>query len=137
VSFAFNLGVGNLKKSTLLKKSTQGISTRCAAVQKLEQSRRQSVDGAYPTPRGGNEIISQLIIKENHENMYFHKAPLFSVSLFSAMQASAALKPVKMKLKRQIPFYGKGCPPVNNITDLATTLRNIKNFGRLPDAISP
>lgn len=39
-----------------------------------------------------------------------------------------------MKLKRQIPFLTeKGVPPVNNITDLATTLRNIKNFGRLPD----
>jgi hypothetical protein len=61
-------------------------------------------------------------------------AALLSVSLFSAMQVSAALKTCEDEIKETNTFLTeKGVPPVNNITDLATTLRNIKNFGRLPD----
>jgi len=61
-------------------------------------------------------------------------AALLSVSLFSAMQVSAALKTCEDEIKETNTFLTeKGIPPVNNITDLATTLRNIKNFGRLPD----
>lgn len=62
------------------------------------------------------------------------KMAMLSVSLFTVLQATAATPTCEDEIKEANAFLSsQGMPPVNNVTDLATTLRNLKNFGRLPD----
>lgn len=62
------------------------------------------------------------------------KATVLAVTVSAAMQASAALKTCEDEIKETNTFLSEqGVAPINDVTDLATTLRNIKNFGRLPD----
>jgi hypothetical protein len=68
------------------------------------------------------------------KTMYFINAAVLAVTLSAAMQASAALKTCEDEIKETNTFLSEqGVAPINDVTDLATTLRNIKNFGRLPD----
>jgi len=62
------------------------------------------------------------------------KMAVLSVSLFTVLQATAAMPTCEEEIKEANAFLSsQGMVPVNNVTDLATTLRHIKNFGRLPD----
>jgi hypothetical protein len=64
----------------------------------------------------------------------FINAAVLAVTLSAAIQASAALKTCEDEIKETNTFLSEqGVAPINDVTDLATTLRNIKNFGRLPD----
>ena len=62
------------------------------------------------------------------------KMAVLSVSLFTVLQATAAMPTCEEEIKEANTFLSsQGMVPVNNVTDLATTLRQINNFGRLPD----
>lgn len=64
----------------------------------------------------------------------FINVAVLAVTLSAAIQASAALKTCEDEIKETNAFLSEqGVAPINDVTDLATTLRNIKNFGRLPD----
>ena len=66
--------------------------------------------------------------------LYIVKMAVLSVSLFNVLQATAAMPTCEEEIKEANTFLSsQGMVPVNNVTDLATTLRHIKNFGRLPD----
>lgn len=66
--------------------------------------------------------------------LFIVKMAVLSVSLFTVLQATAAIPTCEDEIKEANAFLSsQGMSPVNNVTDLATTLRHIKNFGRLPD----
>ena len=66
--------------------------------------------------------------------MFSLKMALALITLSATLQVHAALKTCEEEIKETNTFLtGQGAVPVNDITDLATTLRTIKNFGHLPD----
>jgi hypothetical protein len=66
--------------------------------------------------------------------MYFHKRRCSGRHPFCRDTGHAALKTCEDEIKETNTFLSEqGVAPINDVTDLATTLRNIKNFGRLPD----
>lgn len=55
------------------------------------------------------------------------KMAVLSVSLFTVLQATAAMPTCEEEIKEANAFLSsQGMVPVNNVTDLATTLRHIK-----------
>lgn len=66
------------------------------------------------------------------------KMAVLSVSLFTVLQATAAMPTCEEEIKEANAFLSsQGMVPVNNVTDLATTLRHIKTLDACPTAISP
>jgi hypothetical protein len=63
--------------------------------------------------------------------LYFHKR-LFSVTLSCRDTGNAALPTCEDEIKDQYLFILSRVPPVNDVTDLATTFA-ISKTGRLPD----